>query len=130
MKKIVKYIGFMAGFLLIGVLVFCGYLYFVILDDPFDNRDFDSEIWLKYHEDMEPDNPRGEMYEDLVENYLIKGMSKAEVFGLLGQPDFQNTEDMMSYNLGMWSGMRIDYDSLDLKFTDDGGLVEFYRVQH
>lgn len=130
MKKIVKYIGFLAGFFLIGVLAFCGYLYFVVLDDPFNNRDFDKEIWLKSHADMDPDNPRGEMYEDLVENHLSKGMSKTEIFGLLGQPDFQNTEDLMSYNLGMWSGMRIDYDSLDLKFTADGGLVEFCRVQH
>ncbi|MGJ0483877.1 MAG: hypothetical protein ACR65R_05000 [Methylomicrobium sp.] len=130
MKKFLKYLSCLVGLSLLGILALYAYINFVVLDDPFDNRDFDGEVWLKYQRNMNPDNPRGEMYEDLMENYLHKGMSKSKVIGLLGQPDFQDTGMLMSYNLGMWSGMRIDYDSLDLHFSKSGELTKYYRVQH
>lgn len=82
------------------------------------------------HQDWDPDNPRGKMYEDLVENYLRKGMTKAQVVALLGESDLVTKPEIISYNLGMWSGMRIDYDSLDLVFSNDGKLTKYYRVQH
>jgi len=57
-------------------------------------------------------------------------MSKSEVIQLLGTPDLKEEDNFLSYNLGMWSGFRMDYDSLDLKFSKNGTLVEYYRVQH
>ena len=70
------------------------------------------------------------MYEDIVDNHLEKGMSKQQVVDLLGQPDLKNESLLFSYNLGMWSGFRMDYDSLDLVFNSSGNLEKFYRVQH
>ena len=36
----------------------------------------------------------------------------------------------MSYNLGMWSGFRMDYDFLDIYFDDQGRVVDVLIVQH
>ena len=130
MKKVLKFVIAACGLLLVGVVGLFGYLYFVVLDDPFDNKEFNRETWIKFHRSNEPDNPRGEMYESLVQNYLKKGMYKEKVVEILGKPDFVEEDAFLSYNLGMWSGFRMDYDSLDLKFSADGQLVEFYRVQH
>lgn len=130
MKKIFKIIGIVAGIIILLFALFYAYVFFVVLDCPFDNKDFDKTTWVQFDNSNDPDNPRGEMYEDLIENNLSKGMSKKEVIDLLGQPDYKSEEYFLSYNLGAWSGFRIDYDSLDLEFDKDGKLVKFYRVQH
>lgn len=130
MKKALKIVGILFGVLLIVTIGIFSYVYFVAFDYPFDNKDFDKVVWHKYKNNMEPDNPRGEMFESLIEKHLMAGMTKSEVIQLLGTPDFREEKDLFSYNLGMWSGYRIDYDSLDLKFKNNGKLVEFYRVQH
>lgn len=138
MKRVFKIIGISAG-ILAGIIVFLYALFWVFaffvvfnnpLDNPFNNKDFDKTTWAQFDNNYDPDNPRGKMYEDLIENHLSKGMSKEEVINLLGKPDFESEEYFLSYNLGMWSGGRMDYDSLDLKFNRDGKLSEFYRVQH
>lgn len=130
MKKVLKIFAILFGSFLIGTIAFFAYIYFVVFDYPFDNEYFDKITWQQYSNNMIRDNPRGEMFENLTEQYLKPGMSKKEVILLLGKPDFREEENFFSYNLGMWSGYRIDYDSLDLKFNKKGQLVEFYRVQH
>ena len=99
-------------------------------DSPFDNREFNRSAWVAMDHDMNPDNPRGEMYTDLVEKHLNKGMHISQVKVLLGEPDFESEESSLRYNLGMWSGMRMDYDSLNLEFSEKGRLLKVYRLQH
>ena len=83
----------------------------------FSNKKFNQELWLKYASSKDSNNPRGGMYNDLKKNYLYEGMKKAEIIKLLGQPDSStSTDQRLSYNLGAWSGYRIDFDTLDLKF--------------
>ena len=130
MKKALKIIAILISFFFIGTIAFFAYIYFIVFDYPFDNKEFDKVTWEKFSENMEPDNPRGEMFENLTEQHLKTGMTKSEVIKLLGKPDFREEKDFLSYNIGMWSGYRIDYDSLDLKFNEKGELIEFYRVQH
>ena len=91
---------------------------------------FDKIEWKKYSNDMNRDNPRGQMIEDLFENHLKKEISSAEIIALLGTPDRKNEQNFYSYNLGIWSGLRMDYDSLDLWFDNKERLVSFARVQH
>lgn len=100
-----------------------------LLDDPFSGRWFNQTLWQKLDGSLDPDNPRGSMVLDLKQRYLKKGVSRSYVISLLGEPDCENTDEILSYNLGMWSGFRIDYDSLDIRF-EDGLLVESYCVQH
>jgi len=66
----------------------------------------------------------------LIPNHLKIGLSKIEVFEILGMPDFANNETLVSYIVAMWSGFRIDYDSLDLELSAAGELSKYYRVQH
>ena len=130
MKKTLKIIASILAVGLLGYVAFVWYVAYVVFDTPFDNKEFDKIVWQKYHKDMNPDNPRGEMYKSLIEDYLKQGMTKREIIQLLGEPDYKDEENLLSYNLGMWSGFRIDYDSLDLNFSNDGNLVKYYRVQH
>ncbi|WP_027158172.1 hypothetical protein [Methylobacter luteus] len=130
MNKLLKRIAGLLAAGILGIVAFFGYIYFTLADDPFNNREFDREVWVSFYENMDPDNPRGEMYEDLVASHLRKGMKRMEVVALLGKPDVEDVKNLLSYNLGMWSGFRIDYDSLDIALSDDGVLVGVRRVQH
>jgi hypothetical protein len=114
-------------------LVIVGFLFvlrFLIFQNHFDDKHFNQSLWAAYSGSTEPDNPRGQMYEDLTTKTLKKGMSKHHVLALLGEPDFSKEETVFKYNFGAWSGFRIDYDSLDIEFDQDGKVKSFYRVQH
>lgn len=130
MKKTFKIAGVLAGITLFVMIGFYTYLHFIVFEDPFDNKKFERSVWMENHDNMDPDNPRGEMYKDLVEKKLKKGMTKEEIIELLGEADIKTEERFLSYNLGMWSGFKMDYDSLDLEFDNKNQLKRFYRVQH
>jgi len=114
--------------LLLMVLFFSGCMKHMTADYPFDDRKFDSTVWKSYHKNMDHDNPRGQMVDDLF-NHLRKGFSREEITRLLGEPDLEVSDNLFSYNLGMWSGFRMDYDSFDLEFDNSGKLLKYYRVQ-
>jgi hypothetical protein len=105
-----------------------GCMKYMTMDYPFDDRKFDSTAWKSYHKNMDHDNPRGQMVDDLF-NHLRKGFSREEITRLLGEPDLEVKDNFFSYNLGMWSGFRMDYDSFDLEFDNSGKLLKYYRVQ-
>lgn len=118
----------------IVIIILAGGLLMVYLkpnssDGSFDDLSFERQIWLQWRGSENPDNKRGLMYEDLLTK-LIPGMTKQEVLMLLGEPDHAKTENSFSYILGMWSGMKMDYDTLEIKFDTDGQLIKAYRVQH
>jgi hypothetical protein len=128
-----KFKKIILGFVIICVLAFISLYAFVMSigdSNPFNNREFDQTVWLSMDNDMNPDNPRGEMFSSLIEEHLKEGMTISQVKVLLGEPDIKDEKALLSYNLGVWSGMRIDYDSLDLVFSESGKLIKFYRVQH
>ncbi len=130
MKKLPKAIAIILGILILAVGSLYGYLHFVVFDNPFNNKKFNQQTWKQFDNNDDPDNPRGEMYEDLQKHYLKKGMGKNEVITLLGAPDIKHEKNLFSYNIGMWSGFRIDYDSLDIEFNDKNNLTSITRVQH
>ncbi|MGH7167453.1 MAG: hypothetical protein ACREII_02875 [Nitrospiraceae bacterium] len=136
MKRLGKSILLILGGLLIlatativGLFIWGGYQ-MSQFDSPFDDRSFDPVVWKASSKDRNPDNPRGQMYEDLVKNHLRAGMTQPEVIALLGHGDEAERQDFISYNLGMWSGFRVDYDTLDLSFDRGGRLKRYNRVQH
>jgi hypothetical protein len=114
----------------LALVFFYSVLYFIGGNDPFDDKAFDKQVWVSMHDQMLPDNPRGQMYQDIIENHVKLGMSKVQVLELLGTPDFKNEINFVSYNLGMWSGMGMDYDSFDLYFSKSGVLTKTRKVQH
>jgi|SRR6266511_3681094 hypothetical protein len=123
----------LAGVVVSVLLVSVGFLFFLrffIFQNPFNDQRFNQSLWAAYSGSTDPSNPRGQMYEDLTTNNLKRGMSRQDVLTLLGEPDFSKEETVFKYNLGAWSGFRIDYDSLDIEFDQDGKVKAFYRVQH
>lgn len=99
-------------------------------NDPFNDRRFDQTIWIENADSMEPDNPRGRMVTDLRRRLLKNHPTEAEVVELLGEPDVDRSAGFLSYNIGMWSGFRIDYDTLDVHFGKDGRVEEVKVIQH
>jgi hypothetical protein len=122
--------GSLSAIILLAYIGLCAYVGFVVFDNPFDDRKFVQEVWGKFGKSDDPDNPRGQMVEDLQERFLKRGMMKQQVVNLLGEPDFEKTERFFKYNLGAWSGFRIDDDSLDMEFDRDGRLINSRTVQH
>ena len=111
------------------LLLFAGSELCTVLFSPFSGRLFDQDVWHSQSGSDSADNPRASMVHDLEWRYLHAGMSRAQVVKLLGEPDWHKQPDRYSYNVGMWSGFRIDYDSLDVHFVGDS-LTHVRRVQH
>ena len=74
----------------LALAFFYSVLYFIGGNDPFDDKEFDKQVWASMHEQMLPDNPRGQMYQDIIENHVKLGMPKVQVLELLGTPDLKN----------------------------------------
>lgn len=99
--------------------------------DPYGRMTFQQDIWLAHHNSDDSENPRGMMINDLKQNHLKKGMSMKDVIDLLGEPDSEKMPDFLSYDLGIWAGsLSVDWDTLDLKFNEDGNLQSINVVTH
>lgn len=114
----------------IAAVIFFVVIIYPLINNPFNDRKFDQTVWVSYHDSTDPDNPRGNMVSNLQKKYLQLGMSKQEVLRLLGEPDYEESSTVYKYNLGVWSGFRIDYDSLDVHFDSSGRLTHTQVVQH
>ncbi len=117
------------GALCIVIIVSWGALVLIdYIDTPFDNRDFDHELWIRNYDNYHPDNPRAEMIADLIENHLRPGMTKSEVIKLLGKPDRRNERRFISYLVGM-QGFAADPGQLEFEFNDENKVTKFYLVE-
>ncbi len=123
----------MASFFWIFVFLHAFLLF--ILPDPHCNGSFNRAVWIENRNSDNPDNPRGPMAADLRKRLLQEKPTKAEVLAILSEPDMMSERnklrpDFLSYGLGMWSGFRIDYDSLDIYFDDHDRVSKVLIVQH
>jgi SmpA / OmlA family len=98
--------------------------------DPFAGRSFDRKLWHEFNKIDDPNNPRASMVASLQRRHLKLGMTRDQVVNLLGEPDMAKTPEMYEYNLGMWSGFRMDYDGLQIYFDKKGRLSSVQCVQH
>lgn len=110
-----------------GVL---GYRALPHLNDPFNDATFDAAVWATFHQSMDPNNPRGSMARDLEARLLETRPTRPEVIALLGPPDLVDERALVSYNLGMWSGFRMDFDSFDIQFDAAGRVAAVTIIQH
>lgn len=113
-----------------AVIALVGWQYWLFTGGIFRTSSFDAAQWraLNRHPD-DASCRRGGMAHDIQTNVLRKGLTKAEVIGLLGEPDSRK-DDVHGYSLGMCSGLRIDFDTLDTHFDSDGSLTTIQIVQH
>ena len=114
---------------IIGIAIFI-YIFYALINNPFNDRKFDETVWKEFHQDDDPDNPRGKMAYHLRDRVLKEGMKMDEVRSVLGEPDYSEGDNFLKYNLGMWSGFRIDYDSFDVYFDENGELSHVEIIQH
>ncbi|HEY1016071.1 MAG TPA: hypothetical protein VGE07_25400 [Herpetosiphonaceae bacterium] len=100
------------------------------VNDPFDDRPFDQALWLQQQNTFVRDNPRGLMAHELATLLETQRLTRAEVLALLGAADGESYDTMLSYELGMWSGFRMDHDTLDIYFDSTDRVEDARVVQH
>ena len=74
---------------LILVIVFFSYLFY----EP--QYDFDREKWFA------DKHSRFEMRDDIVDSEILKGKSKTEIIEFIGIPEFGDSTNIWTYDLGM-----------------------------
>ena len=121
---VVLTVGFLAS------SVYLGSILYPLFNDPFNDRAFDQALWHNHHNDTSQDNPRGKMAHHLATVLETQRMTRGEVLTLLGQPDAPTEGNMLSYELGMWSGFRIDNDTFDIHFDTADRVIDATVVQH
>ena len=144
LRKVLWY-GFLSiPLIVLLVLLFWQFLFwkpvarFLFHDLPFMGETFNKNKWdnaLKcssYTEcrDVEMACIRGPMFRDLKRNHIINGTSKGSVVRLLGtaHSDRHNASCIV-YELGMCSGLKIDYDWLNICFDPDDKVMSVYHYQ-
>lgn len=97
-KKIIKRILIMSIFLPFFCILLLGINHY--------NSQFNTEKWLN------KPNDRVYMIGDFLEDYKLKGMTKGEIYSLLGKPENENDKEL-EYYLGSEQGLiRIDSEVL------------------
>jgi hypothetical protein len=127
---ILRVVKYAAISLLVAAVAVVGWQYWLFKGGIFSTSRFDSEKWkeLSFNND-DFSCYRGGMANDLKDRVLLPTMSRASVENLLGKPDRSGVEDL-EYTLGMCSGLRIDFDSLNVYFNEHGGLTRVAITQH
>jgi hypothetical protein len=98
---------------------------------PFSTEAFDASRWragLKASEEGECECVRGHMANDIIAGIARRGQSKSAVEAALGDPQDMHGE-IAKYDLGMCSGLRVDFDSLYIEYAD-GNVLRAYHGQH
>jgi len=92
---------------------------------------FDKDVWLK-NQNSKSDNPRFDMVDDLVKNYLERGMERKEIVQLLGLPTYDTAEYVFeySYQIGSNSGFNIDPYFLVIEFDSKGQMIDSRVEEH
>lgn len=93
---------------------------------------YDKNIWVK-NEHQNTDNPRFDMMEDLMKNYLLKGTSSDKVFELLDKPKDIDTNQLgihWTYPIGSNPGFHIDPYYLVIDFDSTGNLTATRIEEH
>jgi len=123
MNKRVVAIMLILGFTLVCGVIFIRSPFYVLADmllnpDPFDDRVFNQEVWLQHYDDWDAANPRGRMAYSVRDTLIEARMTREEVLEMLGPPEYGSATYSIKYLLGAWSGIRIDYDFLEIYFDE------------
>ena len=96
---------------------------------PLSAEAFDASRWRAgLRASREGECVRGRMANDIIATVARPGRPKSAVEAALGAPQGMRGE-IADYELGMCSGLRIDFDSLYVEYAD-GKVLRSYHVQH
>ncbi len=76
-----------------------------IIDSPFDNQKFDSNLWTK---NKNHKSVRGKMALDLCKKINEKPMRLSDIHQILGKPD-DIYQSVSSYDIGNWENGAVKY---------------------
>ena len=68
--------------------------FLLTLCSPLDDRSFDRETWLAFHNNSAADNPRGNMARDVQRRLMLGQETREQLLELLGPPDHGQRDDM------------------------------------
>lgn len=110
---------------------FLAWQYWLYKGGIFRTSYFNKGIWTSLNKAGTSNSScyRGGMAHDIKTNVLHVGLARANVEQLLGAPDIVKDETY-EYFLGMCSGLRIDFDTLDVQFDSEGRVLKVEVVQH
>jgi hypothetical protein len=116
--------------LLLAVIAFVGWQYWLAKGGIFSTSRFNTSGWKATpSKDDDFSCFRGGMANDLKGRVLLPGMSRESVERLLGNPT-QSRAKELQYDLGMCSGLGIDFDILHVYFNEHGELERVAIIQH
>lgn len=131
MRKVFKIAGIALGGITLFVLIWFGTVVYSFSGHSieFEATEFSSLEWKSSEPEMTWDSLRLKMADDLVENHIKKGQSKAAVILLLGKPD--KTEYFKDYDMVYYLGRErnpigIDSEWLVIKLNSD--KVESFHI--
>jgi len=107
------------GILTIGVIILIGFT----LKGRITHERFDSDKWKNWTESETEWSLRWDMMNSLRNNYKLKGMTKDEIIGLLGEPE-SKTEVEFGYYLG-YSKRGINTGRLTIKFDKNNTVIDY-----
>ena len=114
---------------IICLFVFVGLVYHTLTNNPFDDWWFEEKLWKAQSNSDTMENSRGKMAYDLRHRVLKPKMTKKQILKLLGPPDAGQRDGLMSYNLGSWSGFRMDPDIFEIELDKSDRLIKAYWFQ-
>ena len=88
---------------------------------------FDAKKWKSYGASESTHFVRWPMIHDLVKNYNLIGMSRKDVFLLLGEPIMKSSYNI-SYDLGP-TGIGVNYGVLELIVSDEK-IIKYLIIEH
>ena len=92
---------------------------------------FDRDVWMSHGAAHDKPYPRRFMADELIQNDALKGLTKAQVSEMLGDPG--NHGYFVDYDLVYWLGPEritfgIDSEWLAITIDKKTGRVEGYRI--
>lgn len=125
-----RLLGISIATLAIFAVAFLGWQYWLFHGGVFLTSKYDPSEWKALANGTSDFSCyRGGMAGDIRSRVLHTGMSKTEVEALIGPPD-STRDGVLEYFLGMCSGLRIDFDTLDVHLDADGKVKNVLIVQH
>ena len=137
-KKVIIWFATLAGLTMLGLV---GFVLLCFADNHitrhemlvrsyfWGHRKFDTEAWKQFSPTndsltIEQHDMRGQMLFSLLRTRHVIGMTREQVTGLLGSPDW--TGD--GYSIGNHTGLKMDPDVFYVTF-DSSGRVSDFRVE-
>lgn len=130
-KRLIVYAVSLLGSAL--VFIFCALVSVTLVNGPYHSARFDSVKWqagIPSDRNSTECYERAAMAEDLQRELRWRRPARDEVIAMLGKPDSTSGTNQLSYDLGMCSGLRIDYDTFEIRFDPSGKVSDAFMQQH